>query len=68
MTIYRGYEIKTHANGGFYWTDERNFDHTGNVLDIASPIEQRTDCFATEEKAMDSIDAYKRNLRAGEVA
>ncbi len=64
MTIYRGYDIKPHANGGFYWTDERGFDHTGNIADEATHIGARTDCYPTEDKAMDAIDAYRRNLRA----
>lgn len=59
--LYRGYEIKPHANGGFYWTDERGFGHFAG-LQSATPVERRTDGFATDEAAMDSIDAYRRNL------
>ena len=61
--LYRGYEIKPHVNGGFYWTDERGFDHTGNILDSATHIDSRKGCFATSDKAMDDIDSYKRNMR-----
>lgn len=63
--LYRGYEIKPHPNGGFYWTDERGFDHTGNPLDAATHIDSRAGCFPTADKAMDDIDAYKRNLKRG---
>jgi hypothetical protein len=61
--IYRGYEITKHANGGFYWTDERGFDHFAG-FQMATPRDQRTDGFPTEEAAMDAVDQYRRNLRA----
>lgn len=61
--LYRGYEIKPHVNGGFYWTDERGFDHTGNPVGSALPIHRRTGCYPTADAAMDSIDQYKRNMR-----
>lgn len=61
--LYRGYEIKPHRNGGFYWTDERGFDHTGNDTDAATPINDRTGCYPTSDAAMDAIDTYKRNMR-----
>lgn len=60
--LYRGYEIKPHANGGFYWTDERGFDHFDGIMQIATPRDAHTDAFKTDEAAMDSIDAYRRNL------
>lgn len=63
MDTYRGYDIKPHANGGFYWTDERGFDHTGSMLDSATHIDARTGCYPTADDAMDSIDAYKRAMR-----
>lgn len=65
--LYRGYEIKTHANGGFYWTDERGFDHTGNIADSATHIDARKGCYATQDAAMDSIDRYKRSVKAAQV-
>ena len=46
MTIYRGYEIELDNDGSFYWQDENGELHAA---------------FATDEKAMDSIDAHKRS-------
>ena len=63
MTIYRGYDIKSHANGGFYWTDERGFDHTGDITDMATHIEARVCRFKTEEDVMNDIDRHKRMMR-----
>lgn len=63
MTIYRGYDIKPHGSGGFFWTDERGFDHTGNIADAATHIDERVCLFKTEEEAMDDIDRYKRAMR-----
>ena len=45
MTIYRGFNIEQHSDGSFYWQDD-------DVVPYGA--------FATEEKAMDSIDAHKR--------
>lgn len=53
--IYRGYEIKT-VEGGFMWTDERNFDHFGEQV-LRTP-------YKTEEDAMSGIDQYKRNMQS----
>jgi hypothetical protein len=64
-TIYRGYDIKPHPKGGFYWIDERGFDHTGNLANSASPMEFWYGCFATDEAAMNDIDAYKRAIAQG---
>lgn len=58
MTLYRGYDIKPWKEG-FLWTDENDVDHFAG--------EPRTP-FASEEKAMDDIDAYKRQLAAGQAA
>lgn len=55
--LYRGYEIVAHPLGGFYWTDERGFDHFASNAQDATPRSKRTDGFATADKAMDSIDA-----------
>lgn len=60
--LYRGFEIVPHPNGGYYWTDERGFDHFGSIMQDATPRDQRTDGYATADKAMDAIDLYKRNL------
>ena len=62
--LYRGYEIVPHGNGGFYWTDERGFDHTGSMNGICGPRDQYTGCYPTADKAMDAIDAYRRALAA----
>lgn len=63
--LYRGYEIIPHPNGGFYWTDERGFDHTGHNVHSATHIATRGGCYPTAGDAMDSIDQYKRNMRRG---
>lgn len=60
--LYRGYEIKPHINGGFYWTDERGFDHTGNIYDEATHIDARQCYHMNEEDCMNDIDDYKRNM------
>jgi hypothetical protein len=60
--LYRGYEIQSHPLGGFYWTDERGFDHFDGCMQSATPRDARTDAFKTDEAAMDNIDAYKRNM------
>ena len=52
--LYRGYEIQP-ITGGFMWTDERGFDHYAESV-CKVP-------YATADKAMDDIDAYKRNIR-----
>ncbi len=53
--IYRGYTISP-VEGGYVWTDERNFIHYAEGVTKAP--------FATEEKAMDDIDAMRRAARA----
>lgn len=45
MTLYRGYDIEQSQDGSFQWQDEAGELHAG---------------FATDEKAMDAIDAHKR--------
>jgi hypothetical protein len=55
MTIYRGYDIKAHPEGGFTWTDERGFEHFA--------LDDRRVGYETEDKAQDAIDAYKRHMR-----
>lgn len=45
MTLYRGYDIERAPDGTFSWTDETGAEHKG---------------FATDDKAMDAIDAHKR--------
>jgi hypothetical protein len=62
--LYRGYEIEPHASGGFFWTDERGFDHFGSNEQDATPRDARTDGYPTADKAMDAIDAYRRAQRA----
>lgn len=51
--IYRGYEIDK-REGGFTWTDERNFTHYHEGV-YRVP-------FATTEAVKESIDAYRRAL------
>lgn len=48
MTIYRGFDIITADNRTFYWIDDNGAEHDG---------------FDTEELAMNSIDAFKREQR-----
>ena len=50
MTIYRGYEITQRDNKLFFWADDKGKDHGG---------------YATEEAALDAIDAHKREQRSG---
>ncbi len=53
MLKYRGYTLNRHADGTWYWTDERGFVHTG------APGAK----FKTTREAMDNVDHYKRNMR-----
>jgi hypothetical protein len=62
--LYRGYEIKPAKLGGFFWTDERGFDHFASNVYSATHADKRPDGFDHTGAAMDSIDAYKRNMRA----
>jgi len=55
--IYRGYEIKA-CEGGFMWTDERNFDHFAELV-MRVP-------YKTKDDAMNGIDQYKRNMRSAQ--
>jgi hypothetical protein len=48
MTIYRGFDITQEADKSFSWKDESGNVHSG---------------YATEEKAMDAIDAHRREAR-----
>lgn len=47
-TIYRGFDIKPHQDGGICWIDERGFTH--------GPLDG-------EEEAQNEIDAHKRAQR-----
>lgn len=49
MIIYRGFEMEQSQDGSFQWKDETGVTYTG---------------FATDDKAMDAIDAHKRAERA----
>ena len=51
MTLYRGFNIEQSQDGSFQWKDETGVTHTG---------------FASDDNAMDSIDAHKRAQRANQ--
>lgn len=53
MTIYRGYDIKRWKDG-YLWTNENDVDQFAGEPRVP---------FATEAKAMDSIDDHVRDLR-----
>lgn len=55
-TIYRGFEIAKTEAGLFEWVDERNFVHNGRIDTKGG--------YASEDEAMDAIDAYRVASRA----
>ena len=51
ITIYRGYDIEQDIDGSYQWEEKTGTQHAG---------------FATEEAAMNAIDAHSRRQRATE--